>query len=410
MKVYKESEFIGDMHLEDGKIKLEYHSDWKENGFALSYSLPLNGDYTIEASHNFFSNLLPEGSLRDMVCRKLKISADNDWELLRCLGKESAGALTIIDEEKVADKNRQYEKISASDLNQFSKSKSAVMPQIISNEATRLSLAGAQDKIAVFYDGEDYFLPVNGSPTNTILKFENEWHRQITVNEVFMTHLASRLGLPTCESRLYTDSKKPIAVFNRYDRVDNGEGLVRIHQEDTCQAMGRSQKIKYEKEGGPSFKEVLELVTEVSHNSLLDRAVLIQWYIFNILGGNSDGHGKNLSFFRGSKEVRLTPLYDLVCTRVFRTLDRKLAMSYAGTFDPDVLDIVHLEKWADEIGVTKKFLRDEVLRMSDKFLSVLPEVERDFVDRYGQHGLVQQIRIFINKQVRAQQKRLVERQ
>ena len=197
--VYLENEHIGDLHLEEDKIGFVYQPEWRKKGFAISHSLPLNGEYSTTTAHQFFANLLPEGALRDAICRKLKISADNDWQLLMCLGRESAGALTIDIEERDVGKKSEYEKLSAADLNRFSQSKS-VMPQIITNEATRLSLAGAQDKMAVYFDGSDFWLPLNGAPTNTILKFENDDYRQITVNEVFMNHLAQKLGFGNCTS------------------------------------------------------------------------------------------------------------------------------------------------------------------------------------------------------------------
>ena len=391
--------FVGELHYQDAKICLVYGTEWKQGGFAISHSLPLDNKFSADASHNFFSNLLPEGSLRDLICQKLQISRDNDWSLLLALGKESAGALTITNKPQQFLRSPKYKKMDEKLLEDLSE-KRFILPTILSEESTRLSLAGAQDKIAVYFDGVDYFLPVNGSPTNTILKFENEFFKGITVNEVFVTRLASRIGLPTSDASLYMLAKNPIAVFVRYDRITTKEGLRRLHQEDLCQALGKSQKTKYQKEGGPSFFEVLSLVGELSSRPLVDRENLIKWQLFNILCGNSDGHAKNLSLFRSPESVHLTPFYDLVCTRIYPHLDRKLAMSFADTFDPDLLDVHRVEKWAKEIGVTKRFLLNKIQAMAELLSSELTGLEEEFSDRFGQFEQIEKLRLFIRKQIK----------
>ena len=400
--VYIQNELVGNLEQKEGSfIAFCYQNSWIKKGFPISHSLPLNGNFSLKQSHHFFSNLLPEANLRQLICNELKISPDNDWDLLVALGKESAGALVITDESENLWQKPDYEKLTKEKIDQLSRSK-IILPQIITKQSVRLSLAGAQDKIAVYFDGKDYWLPLHGAVTNTLLKFDNEHYSQLPVNEVFLNHLAKAVGLPVVNSHLYLESKTPIAVFQRYDRYeDKNKQIKRLHQEDLCQALGLSGKTKYEKEGGPNFSQALAILPEISLFPIKDRMNLHCWQIFNLLCGNSDGHGKNISFVRKkeNQKPQLAPFYDLVCTRVYKNLDRQMAMSFGGTFNPDLLDETRIDNWNREIQVSKNFLKREIQKMIRTIDRQLPSVEEEFIKQYNEHGIIEQIRLFIQRKI-----------
>ncbi len=402
--VYIQKEPVGYLEQKDRThIAFCYQNSWIEKGFPISHSLPLNGNFSLKQSHYFFSNLLPEANLRQLICNKLKISPDNDWDLLMALGRESAGALIITDEPENLWQKPNYERLTKEKIDQLSRSK-VIMPQIVTLEKVRLSLAGAQDKIAVYFDGKDYWLPLHGAVTNTILKFNNKHYSQMPANEVFLNHLAKAIGLPVVSCHLYLDSQKPIAMFHRYDRYENKDKqqTERLHQEDLCQALGLSGKTKYEKEGGPGFSQALSILPQISLFPAKDRMNLIGWQIFNLLCGNNDGHGKNISFVRkkeNQQKPQLAPFYDLICTRMYKNLDHRMAMGFGGIFDPDLLDEIRINKWSQEIQVSKEFLKKEIRGMIKVIQKQLPLVEKNFIKQYNKHGIIEQIRLFIQRKI-----------
>lgn len=400
--VYIQKEPVGHLEQKDQNyIAFCYQTSWIKKGFPISHSLPLNGDFNSKQSHHFFSNLLPEGNLRQLICNKLKISPDNDWDLLIALGRESAGALIITDEPEELWKKPDYEKLTKEKIDQLNRSK-VIRTQIITEKKVRLSLAGAQDKIAVYFDGKDYWLPLHGAVTNTILKFDNEHYSQMPANEIFLNHLAKAIGLPVVHCHLYLESQKPIAVFQRYDRHKDKQQTERLHQEDLCQALGLSGKTKYEKEGGPNFLQALSILPQISLFPARDRMNLIIWQIFNLLCGNSDGHGKNISFVRkkeNQQKPQLAPFYDLICTRIYKNLDDQMAMGFGGTFKPDLLDETRINKWSQEIQVSKEFLKRKIKEMVKTIEEQHPSVEEKFIKQYNKQGIIEQIRLFIQKKI-----------
>lgn len=96
--------------------------------------------------------------------------------------------------------------------------------------------------------------------------------------------------------------------------------IIRLHQEDLCQALGYSSHTKHESEGGPGFKDCIHLVRSVSSSPAEDVMNLIRWQVINLLFGNSNGHAKNLSLLFSEDGIRLAPFYDLVCTRIYKRI------------------------------------------------------------------------------------------
>ncbi len=124
-------------------------------------------------------------------------------------------------------------------------------------------------------------------------------------------------------------------VINRYDREKLSESVVRIHQEDFCQALGLPANRKYQESGGPCFQQCRVLIDEYLSDEGADiRINLTRIMIFNYLIGNHDAHGKNFSILY-DRGLKLAPFYDLVSTQVYPSLDTKFAMSIGQTYRLD---------------------------------------------------------------------------
>src|SRR5260370_7153711 len=128
-------------------------------------------------------------------------------------------------------------------------------------------------------------------------------------------------------------------LVERYDRKhvisDGLPGVERLHQEDLCQAQNIVSELKYQKEGGPSFKQCFTLLRNVSTAPVIDLANLLDAAIFNYLIGNNDAHGKNFSLVYPDKEIRLAPLYDAISTIYYPELNTDMAMRIGREYPSD---------------------------------------------------------------------------
>ena len=205
LNVWYQTSLVGSIRRETtGTIGFQYDPKWLNTGFAISQQLPLQIDEfspSEKLAHRFFANLLPEASARLHIVRDMKL-ADSDFELLNHLGGECAGALTILPIESKPNNKLDYKKLCGTDLTKLLEQKGAVYNLSLGNELPRLSLAGAQDKCPIYFDGIDYFQPQDVSPSTHILKFELADYRHVPVYEYFMAQLASTINLPVVECQL----------------------------------------------------------------------------------------------------------------------------------------------------------------------------------------------------------------
>ena len=161
--------------------------------------------------------------------------------------------------------------------------------------------------------------------------------------------------------------------------------------------MGLSVSTKYEEEGGPSFAASVELVREHSVTPLEDVDALLRWLAFNAIAGNTDGHGKNLSLVLRDG-WRLAPFYDLVCTRAYDGLDRRLAMSVGGERDPDRLGLPALDACATSLDVRPRLLRSTFEAMAESIEEHLDAAVAGAA--VGESPAVKQIRPLVRKQAK----------
>jgi len=399
----------------DGKndIGFQYSEGWLENviRFPVSITLPLRSE-PYEAggenriAHNYFANLLPEADSRIRICREKKISSDNDFELLRAIGGECAGALSIAGNEP-AQAESKYRQLSNDDLTELliKRNLQAVVKEC--DMPPRLSLAGAQDKAPVKYEDGQFFIPLDNSISTHILKYRLRDVHHVPAYETITIWTANELKLNACEIDYYTHGGESFSLVKRYDRITTDKGLVRLHQEDFCQASGRSSKNKYEHEGGPSFAECLKLIQEHSTQPLQDIPRLIRWQVFNYLVGNSDAHAKNLSFLYGlDNTFRLSPFYDLIAIHAWPShiFNHNLALSIGGESNIHKVKRSHWEKLADDSAISFNLFDSAIGELSEGIIDAFERAQKHFVCEHNNYPAFQQVKNALLKNQKLLQK------
>jgi len=377
LSVYYHGESIGTLNINKGhRYTFSYSEEWlqNENAIPISISLPLNpGEFDEDKSMSFFSNLLPESTIRTELAKQFRLSEKDSYGLLEIIGGECAGAISILPSEIEFDRGGEYEEIQNEQLSELLDNISN-KPLLAADEGIRLSLAGAQDKLPLYYEGDTFFLPKGNYASTHIIKTPiSDDYPYSVINEAFCMHLAKELGLPVPEVTVIRDTHEPFYLIKRYDRFPDEDGnIVRLHQEDFCQALGVSPEEKYEENGGPSLLDCFNLVSEYSINPAVDKQHLLKWVMFNLLIGNADSHAKNLSFLYNEDQVSLSPFYDLLCTKIYPRLNEKLSMKIGKRSDVRYLSIHDWKKLAEIIGVKFSIfpeLRQELMEDLDTKIS-----------------------------------------
>jgi len=381
LDVYLHNELTGQLIQDDGgQTVFEYAAAWldRSGATALSVSLPLRKErFNRNECRGFFAGILPDETKREIIARNLGISARNDFAMLERIGGECAGAVTFIPAgEPLPAKDYRYRTISPKQLADIFK-ELPKRPLLAGEEGVRLSLAGAQDKIAVRIEGEEISLPLGGAPSTHILKPSIERFVGVVFNEAFTMQLAGESGLPSAKVETREAEKIEYLSVERYDRThiqtDAGIALERLHQEDFCQALNIVPEMKYQKEGGPSLKQCFELVRGVSSAPVVDLARLLDFVIYNYLIGNNDAHGKNFSLLyhevgTANQQIRLAPLYDSISTVYYPELSNVMAMKLGDAYQPEKVGPRDFEKLAEQAGLAKPLVRQRVPELTQVVL------------------------------------------
>ncbi|MCE1227090.1 MAG: type II toxin-antitoxin system HipA family toxin [Geobacteraceae bacterium] len=360
---------VGRLWLDaDKRFCFQYATEWLANSrIPLSLALPLRPEpYLADVSHPFFTNLLPEERIRVAIARNLGISPNNDYGLLERLGGDCAGAVSLypatIHLEITAGS---YQILSEAEL-------AAIIadlprrPLLAGESGIRLSLAGAQNKLPVRFDGNQFYLCHGTAASTHIIKPAIEGLDNSAVNEAYCMALARSIGLDVPRSFLFQAGDVSFFVVERYDRIISDTGVIRLHQEDFCQALGILPHYKYETEGGPSLAACSDLLRRTSIRPGRDLQALIDWVIYAVLTGNCDAHAKNISLLLLDDGPRLAPFYDLISTRIYAHygLMNRLAMKIGGEAEPAALRREHWQRFAEEIGVKPKLVLKRINDMA----------------------------------------------
>ena len=325
------NELVGELVKQNnGAHSFRYDAGWLQNSRArpLSLSLPLqyNAIHS-DAVINYFDNLLPDSlQVRDRIVRRFHVKSRQPFDLLSIIGRDSVGAVTLLPpDEKMNQQALLWEKLSETELDEVLTAYQSDIPLGMIDDFNdfRISVAGAQEKTALLKLNEEWCLPKGTTPTTHIIKFPiGEIKQPAAVldlsesvdNEYLCLALARELGfdVPTAEI-IRTPNARALAV-ERFDRrwAGNGSVLLRLPQEDFCQAKGLPSAQKYESDGGPGISAAMAFLSG-SSEALKDRFNFMKFQVFQWLIGATDGHAKNYSvFLQPGGSYRLTPFYDIL--------------------------------------------------------------------------------------------------
>ena len=289
--------------------------------------------------------------------------------MLERIGGDCAGAITFLPSgQKLKLIDDEYWTLSTQELSNILK-ELPNRPLMAGEKGIRLSLAGAQNKLAVHKIGEVISIPLGNAPSTYILKPSNKRFKGMVFNEALCMGLAAAIGINIAKVEIGSAEGHDYILVERYDRsiIPGKKGqFVRLHQEDFCQALGIVTDKKYQQEGGPSLKDCFKLLREISNTPLIDLQRLLDMVIFNYIVGNHDAHGKNFSLLYETDEqsdeikVRLAPFYDIVCTDYYPELNKHLAMEIGGKYISSAIQPKHFEKFAEDAGLAKRLVKQRV--------------------------------------------------
>jgi serine/threonine-protein kinase HipA len=248
----------------------------------------------------------------------------------------------------------------------------------------QFSLAGAQAKTALYRDDGRWGVPGGRLPTTHILKPLAGQRDGMPENEHFCLRLAERCGLAVAKTEVLSIAGKPVLCATRYDRQVNAKGqIVRLHQEDICQALSVHPRKKYENEGGPTALRILDLIASVSTSSAEDRDRFVRALAFNFIVAGTDAHAKNYSIMLYPNKARLAPFYDIGSYLPYIGKEKgvKLAMKIGGHYKLDGILPRHWQSFARDARFDKEriiaHVRDLLARIPGEGLSQLHESASD---------------------------------
>ncbi len=381
LAVFIEDRRVGTLTDTNGVWTLHYQEGWVDDpaAYDLAPTLPRGSAPITDGGSRrpvqwFFDNLLPEEALRRLLATDARVDEADAFGLLAHFGAESAGAITLLKED-TPQPPRGLQPLSKETLHQ----RIASLPTAPLSKASpkRMSLAGAQHKLAVVIRNGELFEPVGAEASTHILKPQHpdEDYPNTVINEHFLMRLADKVGInvPPTEVRYVPDA---IYLTERFDRLRTDNEIQRTHVLDACQLLGLSRSFKYEQ---AHAKTLLKCIT-LCRSKARARQQIFRWVVFNAITGNGDAHLKNLSFHMRADGIDLAPFYDLISTAIYhapsndviqgapwKTAELSMPIGNAATFGS--LTRADVIVFGNAIGLPEK----TASRLLDQLLKEIPK-------------------------------------
>ena len=387
--------------------RLAYFNEWltDEQSRPLSLSLPFlpgNSPYQGQVVTDYFDNLLPDNDvIRRRLAQRHQAGGTDAFQLLAKLGRDCVGAIQFLPEDE--SPSDIYE-IKGEELNTAgvaqrlrNTTSAEALGQHDRDQDLRLSIAGAQEKTALLHHEGQWCLPHGSTPTTHIFKLPLGLVGQMRAdmrtsveNEWLCSKIMEAYGIPIarCEIEHFEDQKA--LVVERFDRVPSSDGswIIRLPQEDLCQATGKSPLRKYQSDGGPGIAQIMDLLLGSDHAEGDRKNFFKTQIIFWVLAA-TDGHAKNFSIaLLPGGHYRATPIYDVLSAHPvigngknqISPHKAKLAMAVRGSTNYYLLDKIQRRHWisqARQVGfgaLAAERLIEEVTEFTESVIGTVYEL------------------------------------
>lgn len=400
LNVFLNNRFVGRLAKEtSGAIQFAYDRAWLEWEHALpvSLSLPLRESaYSGAPVLAVFDNLLPDSdAIRRRVAERVGAAGSDAYSLLGEIGRDCVGALQFLPDGEAAATagGISGEAISDEEIERLLDGLARAPLGLARDDEFRISVAGAQEKTALLRYRGRWLKPFGTTPTTHILK-PQIGHIETSTgtidlsdsveNEFYCLQLVKAFGLPANHAEMATFGKRKALVIERFDRMwaDEGERLVRLPQEDCCQALSVPPSQKYQSEGGPGAVQIMELL-QASDSPIEDQLAFFKSQVVFWLIGATDGHAKNFSvFLTPGGRFHLTPFYDVLTAQPGFDTGQiphkafRLAMSVGKSRKYRIRDIHgrHFVETAHEAGLGRTLVAaaiEELVQNAEKALTAV---------------------------------------
>ena len=328
--------------------------------------------------HPVLSNLLPEGSLRELIAQGLKVHVDNEFHIISYLGEDLPGALvaTPMEPDDVPD----------SVLTTHGKAKAVKFKK--GDQENKFSLAGVQMKFSMKEKGGRYNLSKGDALGDWIIKTPSTKHKNVPFNEYTAMSLAAMVGVEIPEIKLVDldkldnlpqinlpEEKQAFAV-KRFDRSSTDQKKdERIHTEDFAQILVKYPREKYD---SANYEQLGRVIYQYSGDGLADVQQLARRLLANILLANGDAHLKNWSLiYRDRVTPRLSPAYDIVTTCVYMENEKQYALSLGKTKEWYEVTEANFQAWADRADIPWRVIKPHLDDAMNKARSTWPAALKD---------------------------------
>ncbi|MEX0950683.1 MAG: type II toxin-antitoxin system HipA family toxin [Gammaproteobacteria bacterium] len=322
--------------------------------------------------HPALSNLLPEGSLRELLAQGLKTHVDNEFQLLAHLGQDLPGALVATPTEP--------QDVPAYVLATHGQAQAVSFNA--GRQARKFSLAGVQMKFSMKENDGRYNFS-EGELGDWIIKTPSTQHEYVPLNEFTAMSLAALAGIDIPEIRLVEMNnlaqlpqiKLPDEQFafaiKRFDR----SGGERVHMEDFAQVL---VKYPYEKYNTANYEQVANVLYDYSADGLADAQQFARRLLVNILLANGDAHLKNWSLlYQDQINPRLSPAYDIVTTRVYIENEQEYALNLGKTKRWLAVTMANFKAWAEKSGIPWRAINPHLLDTMETARDIWPQALQD---------------------------------
>ena len=420
--VFLNNRLVGRLTKEtSGATTFTYDPSWISWEYAvpISISLPLREDRYIGAQVSaVFENLLPDSdAIRKHVAERVGASGIDAYSLLAKIGRDCVGALQFVPEEYDIDLTFAIHGtiITEEEIEGMLRNL-VIAPLGMGRDIDfRISIAGVQEKTALLFRDGQWLKPSGTTPTTHIFKTQighlpNGIDLSNSIeNEFYCLKIMESFGLSVNKAHIQTFGETKALVVERFDRLWTKDGrLLRVPQEDCCQALSVPPTLKYQDQGGPGIVDIMTLL-KGSDEPLNDQISFLKCQIIFWLIGATDGHAKNFSIFiTPSGRYRLTPFYDVLTaqpsfdTRHIEMKQFRLAMSVGRARHYKVNEILgrHFVQTGESSRLSKSVIHTIFQDIVESIPYVFERVEKLLPDDFPEN-IHESVKAAVQKRIRS---------